>query len=110
MRQQDGAARQAENIECHRPRFPVPCRPALLLPATSYLPPLPTKRHLYCRRRRLPAPGGELFTHLRSRGRLSEEGARFYAAEVLTVLEYLHGRGIAYRDLKVRRVRVLTLS
>eukprot|EP01024_Parvocaulis_polyphysoides_P025803 TRINITY_DN2345_c1_g1_i1.p1 TRINITY_DN2345_c1_g1~~TRINITY_DN2345_c1_g1_i1.p1 ORF type:complete len:343 (-),score=41.49 TRINITY_DN2345_c1_g1_i1:302-1330(-) len=44
--------------------------------------------------------GGEFFTHLRARGRLSEDTARFYAAEVVLGLEYLHKQNIAYRDLK----------
>jgi protein kinase A len=46
--------------------------------------------------------GGEFFSHLRSRGQLCEEAARFYAAEVLLVFEYLHSKDIVYRDLKVR--------
>jgi serine/threonine protein kinase len=32
--------------------------------------------------------------------RLSEEIARIYIAEILLALEYLHSRGIIYRDLK----------
>ena len=50
-------------------------------------------------------PGLEALTaacrHLKSRGRLSEDSARFYAAEVLLALEYLHKQSIIYRDLKV---------
>lgn len=46
-------------------------------------------------------PGGEFFSHLRSRGQLAEEVARFYAAQVLLVFEYLHSQDIVYRDLKV---------
>ena len=48
-------------------------------------------------------PGGELFTHLRQFGRLSERGARLYAAEIALALEYLHAapRLVAFRDLKV---------
>ena len=45
--------------------------------------------------------GGEFFTHLRSRGQLAEEAARFYAAQVVLVFEYLHSKDIVYRDLKV---------
>lgn len=50
-------------------------------------------------------PGGELFTHLRQFGRLSDRGARLYAAEIALALEYLHDapRLVAFRDLKVMR-------
>lgn len=46
--------------------------------------------------------GGEFFRALQSRpGKcLSEEGAKFYAAEVILALEYLHLQGFIYRDLK----------
>ena len=51
-------------------------------------------------------PGGEFFSHLRSRGQLAEDVARFYAAQVLLVFEYLHSRDIVYRDLKVHALLV----
>lgn len=46
--------------------------------------------------------GGEFFRALQTRpGKcLSEEHAKFYAAEVTAALEYLHLMGICYRDLK----------
>lgn len=44
--------------------------------------------------------GGELFSHLRAVGVLKESAARFYACEIVLALEYLHGLGIIYRDLK----------
>ncbi|KAH7358190.1 camp-dependent protein kinase catalytic subunit [Plectosphaerella cucumerina] len=47
-------------------------------------------------------PGGELFTYLRKMKRFDESTAKFYTAEIVLVLEYLHekqGR-VAYRDLK----------
>ncbi len=44
--------------------------------------------------------GGELFTHLRSKGKLAEQSARFYAASVVYAFATLHAKKIAYRDLK----------
>ncbi|KAL2183221.1 Pkinase-domain-containing protein [Thermothelomyces heterothallicus CBS 203.75] len=47
-------------------------------------------------------PGGELFTYLRKYRRFDEDMARFYAAEIVLILEHLHEQqgGIAYRDMK----------
>jgi tRNA A-37 threonylcarbamoyl transferase component Bud32 len=44
--------------------------------------------------------GGELFTHLRNRGKLTEQAARFYAATVVYAFSSIHAKRIAYRDLK----------
>lgn len=48
-------------------------------------------------------PGGELFELLQKQPgkRFSETAARFYGAEVLLALQYLHLLGYMYRDLKV---------
>jgi len=46
--------------------------------------------------------GGEFYRFLKTRpnNRIPEEWAKFYAAEVLCALEYLHLLGYIYRDLK----------
>ncbi|XP_074576465.1 phototropin-1A-like [Curcuma longa] len=63
-----------------------------------------TKTHIclitdYC-------PGGELFLLLDRQPEkvLKEDAVRFYAAEVVVALEYLHCQGIIYRDLKPENI------
>jgi len=48
--------------------------------------------------------GGEMFYHLRREKRFTEDRARFYAAEIILALEYLHHLGIVYRDLKLENI------
>ncbi|KAL4437322.1 hypothetical protein ABPG75_004461 [Micractinium tetrahymenae] len=45
-------------------------------------------------------PNGELYDQIRLRGRLGEAAARFYAAEVVLMLEYLRQHRVVHRDLK----------
>uniref|UniRef100_A0A7N6AKM8 non-specific serine/threonine protein kinase n=1 Tax=Anabas testudineus TaxID=64144 RepID=A0A7N6AKM8_ANATE len=47
------------------------------------------------------ANGGELFFHLSRERVFTEDRARFYGAEIVSALEYLHSRDVVYRDLKV---------
>jgi protein kinase A len=52
-------------------------------------------------------PGGEVFSYLRRARRFNEQTSRFYAAEIVCILEYLHEReGIAYRDLKPENILI----
>ena len=51
--------------------------------------------------------GGELFFHLKqSRNGFDEGRARFYAAEMILALEYLHKSGVVYRDLKPENILI----
>ena len=45
-------------------------------------------------------PGKDLGVVLESRGTFKQDEVRFFAAEILLALEYLHDRDIMYRDLK----------
>ncbi|MCJ1307967.1 serine/threonine protein kinase, AGC [Agyrium rufum] len=52
-------------------------------------------------------PGGEVFTYLRRARRFGENVARFFAGEIVLILEYLHeSEGIAYRDLKPENILI----
>jgi RAC serine/threonine-protein kinase len=44
--------------------------------------------------------GGELFFHLQKDRRFPEDRVKFYVAEIILGLEYLHANGVLYRDLK----------
>jgi tRNA A-37 threonylcarbamoyl transferase component Bud32 len=48
--------------------------------------------------------GGELFFHLQQEEKFNEERVRFYAAEILLGLEYLHSSAVLYRDLKPENI------
>jgi len=44
--------------------------------------------------------GGTLISHLRKQAKFSAEHTRFYAAQIVMALQYLHQLGIVYRDLR----------
>lgn len=52
--------------------------------------------------------GGELFTLLTSGYNIQnvEDKTRFYAAEIVIALEYMHENGVMHRDLKTENVLI----
>jgi len=50
--------------------------------------------------------GGELFWHLQKAGRFGADRARFYAAELLLAIEFLHRHKVIYRDIKPENILI----
>lgn len=50
------------------------------------------------------ACGGELFFHLQKVKTFSEDRTRFYGAEIVSALQYLHENDIVYRDIKLENL------
>lgn len=43
-------------------------------------------------------PGGELFFHIQKIQRFNEDATKFYAAQIILALEFLHSKDIVYRE------------
>ncbi|KAJ2939880.1 hypothetical protein O0L34_g6580 [Tuta absoluta] len=50
--------------------------------------------------------GGEMFSHLRKMGKFEERASKFYGAQVVLALEYLHCCSLVYRDLKPENILI----
>ena len=50
--------------------------------------------------------GGELFFHLTKAGRFTEERTKFYSAEIVLAIEYIHSKDIIYRFVDICAVCV----
>lgn len=48
--------------------------------------------------------GGELFHHLKNEKRFKESRAKFYLAQIILAIEYLHDMDVIYRDLKPENI------
>lgn len=49
-------------------------------------------------------PGGDMMFHIQNEKKLEESHVRFYSAEIILALNFLHSRDIIYRDLKLENV------
>ena len=47
-----------------------------------------------------------MFTYLRNKGKLENNEAVFYGAQVTSMFEYLHSKNIIYRDLKPENILI----
>jgi len=50
--------------------------------------------------------GGDMFFHIRKAKYFANERARYYAAELVLAIEFMHFNGVIYRDLKPENVLI----
>jgi len=50
--------------------------------------------------------GGLLFDVCQTLGGMGENGGRFFLSQMCDVLEYMHGKGVVHRDLKLENILV----
>ena len=50
--------------------------------------------------------GGDLFFHIRKSKAFTLERTKFYAAELVLAIEFMHQNGVIYRDLKPENVLI----
>lgn len=51
-------------------------------------------------------PGGLLFDVCQSLGGMGEDNGKYFLSQMLDVLEYMHGKGVVHRDLKLENILV----
>ena len=51
-------------------------------------------------------PGGLLFDVCQTLGGMGEQHGKFFLSQMLDVLEYMHGKGVVHRDLKLENILV----